>query len=63
MTMSIAFFNCPHCVDSYAFDFKKLKFVTLHSRVRVRCPGCQNVIEVVTNAYSVIHNADAEKYQ
>ena len=63
MTMSIAFFNCPHCVDSFAFDFQKLKPLTLHSRVRVRCPGCQNVVEVVTNAYSVIHNADPEQYQ
>jgi len=63
MTMSIAFFNCPHCVDSFAFDFKKLTTLTLHSRVRVRCPGCQNVVEVVTNAYSVIHGADPEKYQ
>ena len=61
--MSIAFFNCPHCVDSFAFDFKKLISLTLHSRVRVRCPGCQNVVEVVTNAYSVIHGADPEKYQ
>jgi hypothetical protein len=25
--------------------------------------GCQNVVEVVTNAYSVIHNADPEQYQ
>jgi hypothetical protein len=63
MTMSIAFFNCPHCVDSFAFDFQKLTSLTLHSRVRVRCPGCQNVVEVVTNAYSVIHNADPEQYQ
>jgi endogenous inhibitor of DNA gyrase (YacG/DUF329 family) len=63
MTMSIAFFNCPHCVDSFDFDFKKLKPLTLHSRVRVRCPGCQNVVEVVTNAYSVIHGADPDKYK
>jgi len=62
MTMSIAFFNCPHCVDSFAFDWQKLKGLTLHSSVRVRCPGCQNVVEVVTNAYSVIHGADPEKY-
>jgi len=63
MTMSVAFFNCPHCVDSFAFDFKKLISLTLHSRVRVRCPGCQNVVEVVTNGYSVINGADPEKYQ
>ena len=63
MTITVAFFNCPHCVDSFAFDFQKLKSLTLHSRVRVRCPGCQNVVEVVTNAYSVIHNADPERYR
>ena len=63
MTITVAFFNCPHCVDSFAFDFQKLKSLTLHSRVRVRCPGCQNVVEVVTAAYSVIHGADPEKYQ
>ena len=37
MTMRVAFFNCPHCVDSFAFDCKKLLSLTLHSRVRVRC--------------------------
>jgi hypothetical protein len=63
MTMSIAFFNCPHCVDSFAFDWQRIKGLTLHSRVQVRCPGCGNTVEVVTNAYSVIHNADPEKYQ
>jgi hypothetical protein len=63
MTMSIAFFNCPHCVDSLAFDWQKIKSLMLHSRVRVRCPGCGNTVEVVTNAYSVIHNAEPEKYQ
>jgi hypothetical protein len=53
MTITVAFFNCPHCVDSFAFDFQKLKSLTLHSRVSVRCPGCQNVAEVVTNAYAL----------
>ena len=33
------------------------------SRVRVRCPVCQNMVEVVTNAYSVIHNADPDKHK
>ena len=61
MTISVSFFNCPHCADS--FDFKRLTTLTLHSRVRVRSPGCQNVVEVVTNAYSLIHNVDAGKYQ
>ena len=63
MTISIALFNCTHCVDSYAFDWQKLKGLTLHSRVRVRCPGCGITVEVVTNAYSLFHNADPEKYQ
>jgi hypothetical protein len=63
MPMSVAFFNCPHCVDSFAFDFQKLKSLTLWSRVRIRCPRCGNTVEVVTNAYSVIHNADPETYQ
>jgi hypothetical protein len=63
MPIMVAFFNCPHCVDSFAFDFRKLKGLTLHSRVMVRCPGCGNTVEVVTNAFSVIHNADPDKYQ
>jgi len=29
----------------------------------LRCPGCGNTVEVVTNAYSLIHNVDPEKYQ
>jgi hypothetical protein len=33
MTMSIAFFNCPHCIDSFGFDWQKVKSLTLHSRV------------------------------
>jgi endogenous inhibitor of DNA gyrase (YacG/DUF329 family) len=63
MTMSVAFFNCPHCVDSLAFDFQKLKSLMLHSRVMVRCPGCGNTVEVVTNAYSLIHNTEPNKYK
>jgi len=63
MTMSVAFFNCPHCVDSFAFVWQKLKGLTLHSRVEVRCPGCGNTVEVVTNAYSLIHNCDPNKCQ
>jgi len=63
MTMSIAFFNCRHCIDSFAFDFQKFASLMLHSSVRVRCPGCGNTVEVVTNSYTVMHNADAEKYQ
>jgi hypothetical protein len=62
MTISVAFYNCPHCVDSFAFDFEKLKSLTLHSRVSVRCPGCQNVIEVVTNACSVIPNTEFTEF-
>jgi hypothetical protein len=63
MMMSVALFNCPHCVDSFAFDWQKLEGLTLHSRVMVRCPGCGNTVEVVTNAYSLIHNADPQKYR
>jgi hypothetical protein len=36
---------------------------TLDSRVEVRCPGCGNTVEVVTNAYSLIHNRDPNKCQ
>ena len=61
--MSIAPFNCPHCIDSFAFDWQKLKELTLHSRVEVRCPGCGNIVEVVTNTYSLIHHGDPDKYQ
>ena len=25
MPITVAFFNCPHCVDSFAFDFEKLR--------------------------------------
>jgi len=63
MTMSIAFFNCPRCVDSFAFDWQRIESLTFHSRVRVRCPGCGNTVEVVTNAYSLIHSCDPSKYQ
>lgn len=30
MTITVAIFNCPHCVDSFAFDFQKLKSLALH---------------------------------
>ena len=58
MPISVEFLNCPHCVDSFAFDFQKLTSLTLHSRVRVRCPRCGKTVEVVTDAYSLIHGAD-----
>ena len=54
MTMSVASFNCPHCVDLFVFDWQRIRSLTLHSRARVRCPGCQNVVEVVMYGYSVI---------
>ncbi|SRR6266566_3927262 len=63
MTMSIALFDCPHCVDEFAFDYQKIAKLTYGWRVRVRCPGCGNVVEVVMLAYTLIHNCDPDKYK
>ena len=32
-------------------------------RVRVRCPGCGNIVEVVMLTYTVIHGCDPNKYK
>ena len=53
MTMSIAFFDCPHCVDEFAFDYQKVAKLNYGWRARVRCPGCGNIVEVVMQAYTV----------
>ena len=63
MTVSIVLFNCGHCVDSFAFDWEKIKDLKLHSRVSVRCPACGNTVQLVTNAYELIHDSDPAKYR
>ncbi len=63
MTASIALFDCPHCIDEYAFDWQRIRSLATGWRVRVSCPGCGNVIEVVMQAYTLIHNCDPEKYK
>jgi hypothetical protein len=61
--MSVALFGCPHCVEEFAFNYQKIAKLNYGWRVRVRCPGCGNIVEVMMLAYSLIHNADPEKYQ
>ncbi len=63
MTMSIALFDCPHCVDEFAFDWEKVRNLAVGWRVMVRCPGCGNVVQVVMLAYQLIHNCDPAKYK
>ena len=45
-TKSVALFDCPHCIDNFAFDYEKIRSLAFRWRVMVRCPGCGNVIEV-----------------
>ncbi len=63
MTMSVAFFDCPHCIDEFAFDYDRIKNLGVGWRVMVRCPGCGNLVEVVMLAYQVIHNCDPATYK
>ena len=62
-TKSIALFDCPHCIDNFAFDYEKIRSLAFRWRVMVRCPGCGNVIEVVMRGYQVIHNCDPAAYK
>ena len=63
MTMSVALFACLHCIDEFAFDHRRIANLGYGWCVRVRCPGCGNIVAVVMLAYSVIHGCDPEKYQ
>lgn len=63
MTTSIALFDCPHCIDEFSFDYQKIAKLAYGRRVRVRCPGCGNIVEVVMLAYTLIHNCDPGKYK
>ena len=63
MTTNIALFDCPHCIDEFAFDYQKIAKLTYGWRVRVRCPGCGNIVEVVMLAYTLIHGSDPDKYK
>ena len=58
---SVALFNCPHCIDEFAFDYQKI--AKLAYGWRVRCSGCGNIVEVVMLAYTLIHGCDPTKYQ
>ena len=63
MTTSIALFDCPHCVDEFAFVYDRIKNLGVGWRVTVRCPGCGNVLEIVMQGFQVIHNCDPAKYK
>ena len=62
-TASIALFDCPHCIDEFRFDYQRIAKLNYGWRVRVRCPGCGNIVEVVMLAYTLIHNCDSAKYK
>lgn len=63
MTMSVALFDCPHCIDEFAFDYQKIAKLIYGWRVRVRCPGCGNVVEVIMLNYTLIHGCDSDKHK
>lgn len=44
-------------------DWQRIRNLAYGWRVRVRCPGCGNVVEVVMQGYTVIHHCDPTKYQ
>src|SRR6266568_9475887 len=62
-TKSIVLFDCPHCIDNFAFDWQRIRNLAVGWRVMVHCPGCGNVIEVVMRGYEVIHNCDPAAYK
>ena len=63
MTTSVALFDCPHCVDEFAFDYQKIAKFTYGWRVRVRCPGCGNIVEVIMLNYTLIHGCNPDKHR
>jgi hypothetical protein len=63
MTISIAFFDCRHCVDEFAFDWEKIRNLASCWRVTVRCPGCGNSVVIAMQGYTLIHNCDPTKYK
>ena len=63
MTMIIALFDCPHCIDEFRFDYQRIAKLTYGCRVLGRCPGCGNIVEVVMLAYTLIHGCDPDKYK
>jgi hypothetical protein len=62
-TASVALSDCPRCIDEFSFDYQRIAKLMYGWRVRVRCPGCGNVVEVVMPAYTLIHNCDSDKYE
>jgi len=63
MSTSIAHFACHHCIEEFAVDYQRIAKLTYGWRVRVRCPGCGNIVDVVMLAYTLIHNSDPNKYR
>jgi hypothetical protein len=59
--VSVALFDCPRCVDEFRFDYEKIAKLTYGWRVRVRCPGRGNVVQVVMLNYTLIHGCDPDK--
>lgn len=46
-TIGVALFACPHCIGEFAFDWQRIRTLAYRWRVRVHCPGCGNIVEVV----------------
>ena len=63
MTTRIALFDCPHCIEEFVFDYRRIAKLTYGWRVRVRSPGCGNIVEVVMLNYTPIHGCDRDKYK
>lgn len=45
MTTSIVLFDCPHCINEFAFDYQRIAKLTYGWRVRVRCLSCGNIVQ------------------
>ena len=60
---SVALFDCGYCIDDFAFDWLRIKNLGIGWRVRILCPGCGNVVEVVMQGYQLIHNCDPATYK
>jgi hypothetical protein len=68
-SISVALFDCPHCVDEFAFsnsnmaDWRRVTTLAVCWRVVVRCPGCGKVASVVMQGYQMVHNCEPDKYK
>lgn len=58
--MTFGIYDCPICIDSFLLEWPAPTYPRNDARVRVRCVGCKQMIEMLAVSIESIHNCPAD---